>query len=125
MIRRITLIVVLGLILVSFTAGVVSADAMPHLNLPPGIAKQAQPLIAQMMDRMEQMGMSNEQMQMMMADMDAMVDELPPGIFLQLLQLMPRLDMADMMAVHQAMHQGDLLQQPPGQILIFVRELAQ
>jgi hypothetical protein len=53
-----------------------------------------------------------------------MADQLPPGIFLQLLQLMTQLEMPAMMEVHEAMHDGDLLQQPPGQVLRFVRDLA-
>ena len=125
MIRKISFMLVLSLIVAGFTAGAVSADAVSALNLPTGIAKQAQPLIDQMMESMQQMGTSDVQMQMMMADMQTMADQLPPGIFLQILELMPQLDMADMMTLHPEMHGGDLLQQPPGQILIFVREFAQ
>ena len=52
------------------------------LDLPPGIAAQAQPLpAAAMMTHMQQMGLSLEQMEMMMADMQMMADQLPPGIF--------------------------------------------
>lgn len=94
------------------------------LNLPPGIADQAQPLLVEMMAHMQQMGMSPEQMEMMMADMQMMADQLPPGIFLKLLELMLQLDMEEMMTLHQQIHQGALLQQPPGQILTFVLELA-
>ena len=124
MIRRISFMVVLSLVLAGFTAGVVSADAMLSLNLPPGIAKQAQPLFAEMMERMQQMDMDHGQMHDMMAHMQTMADELPPGIFLQILELMLQIDMPDMMTLHQQMHQGDLLQQPPGQILKVVRQLA-
>lgn len=62
----------------------------------------------------------------MMADMQMVIDQLPPGIFLQILRLMPEFDMSGMMAMHQAMHgEGStLLQEPPGQILKFIRGLA-
>ena len=93
------------------------------LDLPPGIAAQAQPLLMAMMTHMQQMGLSLEQMEMMMADMQMMADQLPPGIFLQILRLMSQLDMEDMMFLHQQIHMGDLLQQPPGQILTFILEL--
>ena len=53
----------------------------------------------------------------MMADMQMMADQLPPGIFLQILRLMSQLDMEDMMFLHQQIHMGDLLQQPRSQIL--------
>ena len=82
------------------------------LDLPPGIAAQAQPLLMAMMTHMQQMGLSLEQMEMMMADMQMMADQLPPGIFLQILRLMSQLDMEDMMFLHQQIHMGDLLQQP-------------
>ena len=75
-----------------------------------------------MMTHMQQMGLSLEQMEMMMADMQMMADQLPPG-FLQILRLMSQLDMEDMMFLHQQIHMGDLLQQPPGQILTFILEL--
>ena len=93
------------------------------LNLPPGIAAQAQPLIQAMQQHMQDMGMSPEQMQMMMADMQTMADLLPPGIFLRILELMSELDMQAMMAMHQAMHNGTLLEEPPGEVLIFVQSL--
>lgn len=94
------------------------------IDLPPGIAAQAQPLLETMMAHMQQMGMSPEQMEMMMNDMQGMADQLPPGIFLKLLKLMLQLDMEEMIALHQQIHQGTLLQQSPGQILIFVLQLA-
>jgi hypothetical protein len=117
------------LILAGISVGVASADPMPALELPPGIEDQAQPYLAAMMERMQDMGMSHEQQHMMMEDMQAMADmssadRLPPGVFLQILALMPELTMPEMMTLHQAMHQGDLLQQSPGQILLFVQELA-
>ena len=57
-----------------------------------------------MMTHMQQMGLSLEQMEMMMADMQMMADQLPPGIFLQILRLMSQLDMEDMMFLHQQIH---------------------
>ncbi|MDT8322283.1 MAG: hypothetical protein RQ826_17335 [Xanthomonadales bacterium] len=118
------LVLVLVLALAGLSTGVASAQAMPALDLPPGIADQAQPHLEAMMAHMEQMGMSEMEMEMMMADMQIMADQLPPGIFLQLLQLMPELMMEEMMSLHQQLHQGDLLQQPPGEILLAVQALA-
>lgn len=129
MIRRTSILVAMVLILAGISVGAASADSMPALDLPPGIEDQAQPLLEDMSARMQQMGMTHEHMtheqqHMMMENMQAMADQLPPGIFLQILALMPQLDMADMMLLHQEMHQGDLLQQSPGQILLFVQDLA-
>ena len=125
MIRRFSILFVLVLTLVGFQTGVASAQDMPPLDLPPGIAAQAQPLLEAMMQRMEGSDMSPEQMQMMMDDMQTMADQLPPAIFLKILQLMSQLDMSEMMYLHQQLHQGGLLQRPPGQILELVQELAQ
>ena len=129
MIRRTSLLLAMVLILAGISVGAASADPMQPLELPSGIEDQAQPYLAAMMERMQNMGMSHEQQHMMMEDMQAMADmssadRLPPGVFLQILALMPELTMPEMMALHQAMHQGDLLQRPPGQILLFVQELA-
>ena len=118
-----SLLVVAVLFAAAFPAAPVSAQAEMTLDLPPGIAKQAQPLLEQMMQHMQEMGMSEAEMQMMMADMQMMADRLPPGIFLQILELMHQLDMPEMMQLHMLMHQGDLLQQPPGQVLVFVKGL--
>ena len=123
MLRRMLLSLLFVLALVLVSVGSVSAQEMPMLDLPPGIAAQAQPLLMAMMTHMQQMGLSLEQMEMMMADMQMMADQLPPGIFLQILRLMSQLDMEDMMFLHQQIHMGDLLQQPPGQILTFILEL--
>lgn len=68
--------------------------------------------------------MSPNQMDMMMADMQTMVDILPPGIFLQMRGLKPQPGRSDMMNLHQQMHAGDLLQQPPRQVLRIVCALA-
>lgn len=124
MFRRMLMSSLLVLALVLASVGSVSAQEMPTLNLPPGIAAQAQPLLEAMMVHMQQMDLSPEQMEMMMADMQMMADQLPPGIFLQILRLMSQLGMEDMMFLHQQIHMGGLLQQPPGQILIAVLELA-
>ena len=123
-VRRYVALLAILLTLIGSSIGVAAAQPATTLNLPPGIAKQAQPLLDNMMAHMQQMNLSPEQMQMMMADMQAMADQLPPGIFLQLLKLMPQMDMSAMMQFHQAIHSGDLLQSPPGQILKFARELA-
>ena len=124
MIGRFAITLTLALTLIAASVVGASAQAAPGLNLPPGIAKQAQPMLADMMAHMEQMGMSSEQIPMMVADMQTMADQLPPGIFLQLLRLMSQLDMSTMMTLHQQMHEGTLLLQPPGQILRYVRQLA-
>ena len=125
MFRRTSVLLTLVLMLAGISVGAASADGMPSLNLPPGIEAQAQPLLMDMMERMSSMpGMTDEMMMQHMQHMQTMADELPPGIFLNLLKLMPQLDMPDMMTLHKAMTQGDLMQQPPGQILIFVQNLA-
>lgn len=123
MIRKLSLLLILVLALAGVSTGIASAQMMHTLDLPPGIAEQAQPYLEAMMAHMEQMDMSEMQMEMMMADMQAMADQLPPGIFLQILKLMPELTMQEMMSLHQQIHQGDLLQQPPGQILLAVQAL--
>ena len=125
MIRKFLPLLVLTIVFTALPVGVASAQGIAHLNLPPGIETQAQPLIASMMERMQQSGMSSTQMEMMMADMQTIVDELPPGIFLQLLQLMPQLEMSEMMSIHQEIHQGGLLELPPGEILNFVKSFIQ
>jgi len=124
MIRRTSILLATVLILAGISVGAVSADGMPSLDLPPGIEAQAQPLLMAMMDRMEDSGMSPQQRDMMMQEMQTIVDQLPPGIFLNILELMPQLNMPDMMFLHNQLIRGDLLQQPPGQILLFVRNLA-
>jgi hypothetical protein len=123
MTSRLAVALTLALALTIPLMGTASAQEM-HLDLPPGIAKQAEPLMMDMMAHMDEMEVSEEEMAMMMEEMQMMADQLPPGIFLQLLQLMTQLEMPAMMEVHEAMHDGDLLQQPPGQVLRFVRDLA-
>ena len=124
MFRRTSVLFILVLLLTGVSVGVAAAEGMPSLDLPPGIEAQAQPLIHDMMERMSSMpGMTEEMMMQHMQHMQTMADGLPPGIFLNVLKLMPQLEMPDMMLLHQEM-QGDLLQQPPGQILKFVKSLA-
>jgi hypothetical protein len=123
-IGSLSFLLILVLALAGLSTGVAAAQTAPMLDLPPGIAAQAQPHLEAMMAHMEQMDMGEMQMEMMMADMQAMADTLPPGIFLQVLQLMSELTMPEMMQLHQQLQQGDLLQQPPGQILVIVRVLA-
>jgi hypothetical protein len=125
MFRKLLVLFALILFFSALPVGQASAQGIAHLNLPPGIEAQAQPLIASMMERMQQSGMSSVQMEMMMTDMQKMADQLPPGIFLKLLQLMPQLEMNEMMAIHQEIRQEGLLQLPPGQILQFVKGFLQ
>jgi len=120
--RTFSILFMLAVTLTLFPVNSAFAAEGCSLDLPPDIAAQAEPLLHAMM---QQHDMSSQQMSMMMADMQTLADQLPPGIFLQLLQLMSQLDMAQMMTLHQQIQQGDLLQQPPGQILIFVQNLAQ
>lgn len=121
MIRQFIAVSFLAVALVVPLTESAAAQHAPTLDLPPGIAWQAEPLLEDMLAHMQQMGMPAEQMMPMM---QSLADQLPPGIFLQILQLMPSLAMPDMMQLHQSLHDGDLLQQPPGQILRFVRDLA-
>ena len=121
MFRGTSILFALVLVLAGISVGAASAAEMPSLDLPPGIEAQAQPLIKDMMERMS--GMPEMTGEMMMQHMQTMADELPPGIFLNLLKLMPQLDMDGMMTLHKAMTQDDLMQQPPGQILKFVKGL--
>lgn len=123
MTSKLSILVILVLVVAVLPLSVASAQTTPALNLPPGIEELAQPYLEVMMQHMQQMGMSPEQMQMIMADMQSMADQLPPGIFLQILQWMPQLDMSNMLALHQQMQQGDLLEQPPGQILLIIQGL--
>ena len=124
MFQRTSVLLALVLVLAGISVGAASADEIPALDLPPGIEAQAQPLLEEMELRMVSMGMTPEMMEQHMQHMQTMVDELPPGIFLNLLKLMPQLDMPDMMTLHNAMTQGNLMQQPPGQILKFVKSLS-
>jgi hypothetical protein len=123
MIHKILASLILAGALLGLSGGAALANGTPTLELPPGIQKQAEPLVERMMEHMKGMGMSQGQMELMMADMQRMADQLPPGIFLQLLELMPQLDMDDMMSLHQEIREGGLLDGPPGRVISFVRRL--
>lgn len=125
MIRHVALVTTVVFVLLAATVGPAGAQAPASaLDLPPGVAVQAQPLLDAMMAHMQASGMSPDELHHMVMHMQTLADQLPQGIFLQILQLMLQLDMDDMMVLHHAMHEGNLLQQPPGQILGFVRALA-
>jgi hypothetical protein len=125
MTRKVSIALVLVLALSVLGAGAVAAQPVILEDLPPGVTKQAEPLLMEMMQRMQMMGMTEQQMQMMMADMQMMVDQLPPGVFLQLLQIMTDMDMQEMLQLHELLHGPDnLLQEPPGVILSAAMKLA-
>ncbi len=46
MIRKLSIFFILTFILATFSVGLVSAEGSPRLDLPPGIAGQAQPSMA-------------------------------------------------------------------------------
>ncbi len=123
MILKHVLAFVLAAAVLQFSASPANAET-PSLRLPPGIAAQAEPLLAAMMDHCTESHRSPEHMAMMMVDMQALADRLPPGIFLQVLDTMAELPVAKMMVVHHAVREGGLLDQPPGQILRYVQGLA-
>ena len=93
--RRFVFVMLMGLVLAVPFGGVALA-ATPELNLPPGIQRQAEPLIAEIMARMESMGMSIGHAG---AHLQLLAEQVPPGIFLQLLTVMVQLERADMMVV--------------------------
>jgi hypothetical protein len=112
--------------LVAAPTGSLLAQEVPTWvqDLPPGIAAQALPILEEMRAHMMEMEMAPGEMQMMMADMQRLAEQLPPGIFLQILELMHELDMQAMMMFHQQIRQGNLLELPPGQILLYVKQLS-
>lgn len=129
MIYRISIIFALLVGLFLLPAGTVSAQSdgtmpMPDTSsLPPGIAKQVESLLEQMMEKMQGMEpMPHPPMHV--EHLQALIDQLPPGILVQVLEAMLDFDMPAMMQFHQAMQDG-LLDQPPGQLLSFAKELAQ
>ncbi|MCB0114479.1 MAG: hypothetical protein KDD84_10325 [Caldilineaceae bacterium] len=129
MVYRIAFVITLALGLFLLPAGTVSAQShasmtMPDTSsLPPGIAKKVEPLLQQMMDKMNGMeGMSHPPAHMQ--HLQALINQLPPGILIQVLEAMLEFDMPAMMQFHQAIEEG-LLSQPPGQILNFAQALAQ
>lgn len=112
--------------LVAAPTGSLLAQAGPSWvqALPPGIAAQVLPILEEMHAHMMEMGMAPGEMQMMMAHMQHMAEQLPPGLFLQILKLMHELDMPAMMMFHQQIRDNNLLDQPPGQILLYVKQLS-
>ncbi len=101
----------------------VAADGPQAGALPSGIEAQVSLSMQAMMDRMSEMGMPPEHMEMMRGHLQQLQAELPPGVFLQLLDLMSRMNMEQMMAFCQRLHDGDLLQGPPGQIIAAAQSL--
>jgi hypothetical protein len=94
-------------------------------NLPPGIAKKVAPLLDElMMHPHHMMGMGHECTHHghHMGQIEEMIDQLPPGILVQILDALLQLNMMQMMDFHDAVEDG-LLDQPPGQILKTVQGL--
>ena len=119
MFKRVIAILLIASSLVVALGGAAAAQA-PVPDLPSGIAEQAEPLVLRMIERMEGMGMSSDHV---LGHMRVLSEALPPGIFLQFLELALQLDMPGMMTLHKAVFQEGLLQQPPGEVLLFVRSL--
>jgi non-ribosomal peptide synthetase component F len=137
MFNRISLLLALVVALLLMPAGVALAqDASTTSDghqfnlseLPPGIQKQAAVLLEELMAHHHAMhtmpGHTGDMMHMHMQDIKALIDRLPPGILLQVLKALLELDMHAMMHFHHAVADG-LLDQPPGQVLNFVKSLAQ
>lgn len=100
-----------------------SATAAFDLSgLPPGVAKKVSALLDELMSH-HHMGHCEHHAHHM-GQIQQMIDQLPPGILVGVLEAMLDFDMEEMMAFHTAIDDG-LLAQPPGQILNFVQELAQ
>jgi hypothetical protein len=91
-------------------------------NLPPGIAKKVAPLLDELHHHMMEMGHECTHHHHHMGQIRELIDQLPPGILVQVLEALVQLDMKQMMAFHNAVD-DDLLEQPPGQILQAVQEL--
>jgi hypothetical protein len=133
MIHRISLIVVLTLTLILVPVGAASAGS-PSVsstfdlsNLPPGIAVKVEPLLATLLNR-HGMGMAMEggmtggHMEAHLAQFQQMIDQLPAGILVEVLEIVVELPCMDMKPFHHAVAHG-LLDQPPGQVLTFVKAL--
>ena len=120
MFKRMIAILLIASSLVVALGGAAAAQA-PVVDLPPSIAAQAEPLVLRMIGRMEGMGMGSDHV---LGHMRVLSEALPPGIFLQFLELALQLDMPAMVTLHKAVFQEGLLQQPPGEVLLFVRGLA-
>lgn len=94
-------------------------------NLPPGIAKKVAPLLDELMmhhHHMMEMGHECMHHHHHMGQIEEMINQLPPGILVQVLEALVQLEMMEMMAFHNAVDDG-LLDQPPGQILQTVQGL--
>jgi len=136
MMHRISFIFILAFALV--LAPVSTGSAASHSvsstfdlsGLPPGIAVKVEPLLAELLHHMmhhHEMGMgegmSHEHMAAHLAQFQQMIDQLPPGIVVGILEILVDSPCMVMMHFHHAVEEG-LLDQPPGQILKFVKALA-
>lgn len=121
--RRRMVMVVLVAALLTLVPGGALADGMVPEGLPPGAHDQAHPLVVAMMEHMQGMDMSPQQMQMMMADMQMMAEQLPPGVYLELLRLMNQMDAESMMDLHAMMHSGDMAEMSPGSLVAAAQKL--
>lgn len=110
-------------LVVAVALAVAPGAAAAHDGLPPGVHEQAHSLMADMEMHMVGMGMSEAQMAMMMADMEMMATELPPGTFLALLRLMTQADHESMMELHQFVHGEDLGALTPGGFLAAAQQI--
>lgn len=123
MLRMAMAVVLVVVALLVLPAGAL-ADGMVPEGLPPGVHDQAHPLVSEMMAHMQAMGMSPQQTEMMMADMETMAEQLPPGVYLELLRLMNQMDAEAMMDLHAMMHSGDMAEMSPGRLVAAARNLA-
>ncbi|MHB1133230.1 MAG: hypothetical protein ACYC4L_12720 [Chloroflexota bacterium] len=121
--RRLLAAVLVVVVLAAIPGGAL-ADGMVPEGLPPGVHTQAHRLMVDMMQHMQDIGMSNQQMTEMTAHMELMAEELPPGVYLQLLGLMSALDAEAMMQLHAMMHSGDTASRSPGNLIAAGRLLA-
>ena len=102
--------------------GALADGAVPE-GLPPGIQAQAHALMDEMTEHMADMNLSPDQVQMMMADMEMLAAELPPGVYLNLLRLMVQMDEESMMELHALLHNGDVASVPPGSLVAAAQKL--
>ncbi|MHB1135108.1 MAG: hypothetical protein ACYC4L_22275 [Chloroflexota bacterium] len=121
--RRLLAAVLVAVVLAVIPGGAL-ADGMVPEGLPPGVHAQAHQLMVDMMQHMQDIGMSNQQMTEMTAHMEMMAEELPPGVFLELLRLMNALDAEAMMQLHAMMHSGDMASRSPGNLIAAAQMLA-
>jgi hypothetical protein len=132
MIHRISFIFVLALALVLAPVSTVSAASLSVSTtfdlsgLPPGIAVKVEPLLAKLLGHHEMgmgEGMSHEHMEAHLTQFQQMIDQLPPGIVVGILEILVDSPCMVMMHFHHAVEEEGLLDQPPGQILKFVKTL--